>query len=217
MLQKFRSIATPSPSTPFSSETYWQHRHGSDRNSGAGSLGRSADYKAEIVNGLVARRKIGSVIEFGFGDGNQASRFDVPSYTGLDVSRDAVARARKKAGRDKRKIFHTLQDFTARPREFDLSLSLDVIDHLVEETVFSTYMERLFAAADRYVLICASDTDKATGAVHMRHCKYSAWITDHALAFRPAETWPHPDTYSGRSVPTETGFAFFRLFERRAQ
>ena len=44
-------------------------------------------------------------------------------------------------------------------RKADLSLSLDVIYHLVEDDVFEYYMRTLFEASNGYVIIYASDSD----------------------------------------------------------
>lgn len=41
----------------------------------------------------------------------------------------------------------------------DLSLSLDVIYHLVEDEVFETYINTLFKSARRYVIIYSSNSD----------------------------------------------------------
>ena len=53
------------------SRDYWEQRYSSGSNSGDGSRGKLAEFKAEIINSLVKDKKIESVIEFGCGDGNQ--------------------------------------------------------------------------------------------------------------------------------------------------
>src|SRR5579864_6395854 len=72
------------------SQTYWDQRYAEGGTSGSGSYGEQAAFKAEILNGFVARHGIQSVIEFGCGDGNQLSLASYPSYVGLDVSRTAI-------------------------------------------------------------------------------------------------------------------------------
>ena len=51
--------------------------------------------------------------------------------------------------------------FTDRAGVFtaDLALSLDVIYHLTEDTVFEAYMRHLFAAGSRFVIIYATDRE----------------------------------------------------------
>ncbi|MGZ4333195.1 MAG: hypothetical protein ACXVRJ_02835, partial [Gaiellaceae bacterium] len=72
------------------SASYWERRYRSGGDSGQGSYGPHADHKAAFLNGFVADRGIGSVIEFGCGDGNQLSLARYPTYLGLDVSQTAV-------------------------------------------------------------------------------------------------------------------------------
>ena len=72
------------------SQPYWERRYARGGDSGAGSYGRLAIFKAEFVNSFVRDHGIRSVIEFGCGDGNQLSLAEYPSYFGLDVSRSAV-------------------------------------------------------------------------------------------------------------------------------
>ena len=62
---------------PFSSTAYWRERYRSCRNSGRGSYGRLAVYKAHEVNWLVHRKKIRSVIDLGSGDGANTAHFAV--------------------------------------------------------------------------------------------------------------------------------------------
>ncbi len=53
------------------SNKYWTQRYAEGGNSGAGSYGKFARFKAEVINKFVSEREIKSVIEFGCGDGNQ--------------------------------------------------------------------------------------------------------------------------------------------------
>ena len=199
----------------FDSADYWTNRYEEGRNSGAGSYGRLAEYKAKTINALVTEKAVSSVVEFGSGDGNQASLFEFPNYTGLDVSPLVVERARDRFGDREGWAFDTVEAANVAPRSFDMSMSLDVIYHLVEDTVFDTYMHGLFAAADRFVLIYASDHDAETLNSHVRHRAYSDWVAAHAPEFQVARTLEQPFPKSALSRTADTSFAFFRLFERR--
>jgi hypothetical protein len=53
------------------SESYWQERYRQRRDSGNGSHGRPAEFKAKILNELVERHSIQTVIESGVGGGHQ--------------------------------------------------------------------------------------------------------------------------------------------------
>jgi hypothetical protein len=54
-----------------SSETYWIARYKRGGDSGRGSYGKLAQFKAGVINKFVEANKINTIIEFGCGDGNQ--------------------------------------------------------------------------------------------------------------------------------------------------
>jgi len=77
---------------PFRSAEYKDARYRAGGTSGAGSYGRLADYKAAVINGVIALNGIAHVADFGCGDGNLLSLLRPPAYTGLDVSETVLAR-----------------------------------------------------------------------------------------------------------------------------
>jgi len=196
-----------------SSADYWEGRYRSGGNSGKGSYGRLAVYKAHLINCLVHREKIETVVEFGSGDGHQASLFAIPHYTGVDVSSHAVDRCREAFGKRPGWDFVTAEDFVPS-RQYDLSLSLDVVYHLFEDAVFEQYMHRLFAAATRFVLVYSSDHEDPDRAVHVRHRKYSDWVRDNIPGWRCLRRFEQPYPRIGDEDPAGSSFAFFRLYGR---
>jgi len=198
----------------FDSAAYWDQRYHRGRTSGPGSYGRLAEFKADVVNGLVSGNGIGSIIEFGCGDGNQCRMFQVPVYLGVDVSSAALALARSAVGERDGWHFETVADYVAAPSRADMTLSLDVIYHLVEDEVFEAYMARLVAAADRLVVIYASDHNGPGGSPHVRHRHYSDWIASRAPDLRLVDTIANPFPFDPASDPAQTSFAFFRVFAR---
>lgn len=206
MIQKLRA-----PKLIDSSAEYWEDRYRSGGHSGAGSYSRLAEFKAEFINGYVAKNDIGSVIEFGSGDGAQLALAKYPDYVGVDVSETIVEKARAAfAGNETVRIFHTSEvgpDLNA-----DLTLSLDVIYHLVEDDVFNTYMRQLFAASDRAVIIYSSNKDQPC-APHVRHRKFTDWTSanrpDFKLVQHEPNRYPHND-----KDPDNTSFADFYVFEK---
>ena len=109
-------------------KSYWESRYRTGGNSGAGSYGRLAVYKASFLNRFVARHRISSVAELGCGDGEQLRRSAYPVYTGYDIAEAAVNLCRTKFAEDSTKAFYCLTDVrTLEPA--DLCLSLDVIYH----------------------------------------------------------------------------------------
>lgn len=200
-----------------SSAQYWDERYRRQGHSGAGSYGRLARFKASVLNRLVQECGIETVIEFGCGDGNQLSLADYADYTGFDVSAVAVAQCRRRfAGDDSKRFMHTDE---WRNQQADLTLSLDVIYHLVEEAVFAEYMRRLFSSSRRYVMIYASNDEKynallAAHVKHVRHRKFTDW-----LLVNPPGNW-RLKTFIANAYPFDprdsdnTSFADFYLFEK---
>src|SRR5262245_41742960 len=74
-----------------SSAGNWEKRYAHGRNSGVGSYGFLAEFKAEVLNRFVAAHQVQTVIEFGCGDGNQLTLAEYPTYLGFDVSRTAIS------------------------------------------------------------------------------------------------------------------------------
>lgn len=195
-----------------SSADYWEERYRSGGNSGAGSYSRLAAYKAEILNEFVTRNAISSVIEFGVGDGAQLSLANYPDYTGVDVSRTVVEATRQKFAADSAvRILHTSEvDDTYRA---DLALSLDVIYHLVEDSAFDIYMRQLFAAADRYAIIYASNFDSDWRDPHVRHRHFTSWVEREKVAFELVKTVRNRYPYDDKD-PNNTSFANFYIYRR---
>jgi len=114
----------------FSSSEYWQSRYEAKGTSGAGSYKHLAEFKAEILNAFVKENGITTVIEFGCGDGNQLLLSKYPKYVGYDVSKISVEICQNLFSNDPAKSFFMTKELQGEIAE--LSLSLDVIYHLVE-------------------------------------------------------------------------------------
>jgi len=177
---------------------YWERRYAGGRGSGSGSYGRSAAFKAEFLNALLSRTGANSVLELGCGDGAQLARIDYPRYVGIDVSPSIIARCVASFAQDPRKQF-----FAASARErwaegttYDLTLSLDVVYHLVEDEVFAAYMTDLFALSRRHVVIYSTNRDPGPGsepAPHVRHRRFTDWVEQHACDWTLSCFEPNPE------------------------
>lgn len=156
---------------------YWERRYAGGGDSGAGSAGRLAVYKAETVNRFVREHHIQSVVEFGCGDGRQLRLAEYPIYCGLDVSKSAVLRCRDLFAGDTSRCFERYRPELFNPHDFqaDMALSLEVIFHLTEDDVYNLYIRHLFATARRWVVIFSSDGADTTGGVfpHFRPRRFS--------------------------------------------
>ena len=132
---------------PFSgSKNFWEHKYDSGGNSGPGSYNQLANFKAEILNHIVKDNKILKVIEYGCGDGNQLRLAEYPSYIGFDVSQKAISLCEENFLNDQTKIFKLMSQYNGETAE--LTLSLDVIFHLIEDDIFYCYMKRLFDSSE---------------------------------------------------------------------
>lgn len=179
------------------SEEYWKERYRSGGNSGAGSYRKLAEFKAGVLNSFVKAKGVETVIEYGCGDGNQLELAEYPSYTGFDVSPEAVSRCRERFPDDKTKTFQLMKEY--RNETAELTLSLDVIFHLTEDEVFSVYMRRLFGSSKRFVIIYSSNTDQQEKfqAPHVKHRKFSEWIAQNEPGWKLLQHIPNQYPYKG--------------------
>lgn len=174
------------------SENYWIKRYQKGGNSGDGSYNQLAEFKAKIINDFAEKNQVKSSIEFGCGDGNQLKYLKLKTYTGFDVSPVAIEWCKKTFKNDAEKNFKLISDFKSDTAE--LSMSLDVIYHLIEDEVYDQYMKNLFNASSKYVIVYASNTNEnpATLAPHVKNRKFTDWVeknrTDYKqIAFIPNE------------------------------
>ena len=179
------------------SESYWINRYNAGGNSGDGSYNLLAEFKAEILNQFVYEKGIASVIEYGCGDGNQLSLAQYPKYIGFDVSPTALSKCIKYFSNDETKTFKLLEEYGGETAE--LTLSLDVIYHLVEDNVFVDHMNSLFDSSERFVVIYSSDTDENPGgtAPHVRHRNFSSWVTDNKTEWKLLNHIPNRYPFNG--------------------
>lgn len=163
----------------FNSKDYWENRYKKGGDSGAGSYGERAKYKASVVNKIVEDYNISSVIEFGCGDGNNLGFYNIEYYTGFDVSETAIEICLSKYENDLSKSFIWYNPRLFKPGGFksDLTLSLEVIFHLIEDEVFLKYMKNLFDTSSKYVCICSSNEEQGNDtSVHVKHRKFTDFI-----------------------------------------
>ncbi|MDR0723653.1 MAG: class I SAM-dependent methyltransferase [Endomicrobium sp.] len=196
----------------FRSSEYWEKRYIDGGNSGAGSYGRVAEFKAEILNNFVNENNIQSVIEFGCGEGNQLLFLNYPKYTGYDVSKTAVALCRNKFIDDKSKQFYLLNEYHNEKAE--LTLSLDVIFHLIENNVFDNYMSLLFSSSERHVIIYSSNKVEYTPAKHVKHRKFTDWIEKNKREWQLIKKIPNRYPGNDKDGNGNSSFCDFYIFEK---
>lgn len=217
LVRAVRDRLFPARKLPFqTSAQYWNDRYESGGNSGEGSYGPLARYKADFINDFLDREAVASGIELGCGDGNQASLLRFPSYIGVDISDKCIDWARRHVRRPGWS-FMTLDAFqqsSPRPTA-EVGLSLDVVYHLVEDEVYRRYLADLFAASTRFVIVYSSDRDDYDPAFpHVRHRP----VVDDIARAHPG--WAHVETFDNPFYrePDAQGygsFARFHLFAKR--
>ena len=198
--------------TGLSSAAYWEARYGGGGTSGSGSRGRLLTCKAALVNGLIADNAIRSVLDLGCGDGELAALLAAPAYVGLDVSPTAVARcAARFAGRPHMRFLTV--DRAAEAPQAELTLSLDVMFHLVEDAAFATHLALLFGRTHRFVLIYSSNAEQGWPSPHVRHRRFTETVATTQPDWRLLAHLPNPYPFDP-ARPDETSFADFFLYGR---
>lgn len=176
------------------SASYWENRYAEGGNSGDGSGGVLAEWKADVLNRFVADRHIHNVIEFGCGDGRQLALAEYPDYLGLDVSPTALELCRERFLGDRQKTFGSLPlAHSITPR--DLALSLDVIFHLVEDDVYGKHITDVFNASQRYVILYTTDSELEGAewtAPHVRHRRVSQGVMAENGNWRVIDRYENP-------------------------
>lgn len=189
---------------------YWDERYKNNRNSGAGSYGQLAEFKADVINKFVKDYDIQTVAEFGCGDGNQLSLANYPTYIGYDVSNYIVEQCKNIFKHDCTKNFYHISKYNPRIVS-ELTLSLDVIFHLVEDKVFEDYMTKLFESSYRYVIIYSSNNKHLKSkSLHVRHRTFTDWID--TSAWRQIGFIPNKYPFNKDYLST-TSFADFYFYE----
>jgi hypothetical protein len=213
MFLKGKNASNPDFQT---SEQYWKQRYEMGGNSGAGSYSRLAEFKAEVLNQFVKENDISTVIEFGSGDGNQLKYLTFPGYIGFDISPKAVEDCRSIYGADGTKQFLLLEDYAGEKAQ--LTLSLDVIFHLIEDSVFDAYMRRLFEASEKYVIIYSSNQPNEEfeeRVPHVKHRRFTDWTTQHAAEFKLLSHIPNKYPFDGDG--SRSSYSDFFVFGRKGE
>lgn len=195
---------------PFSSsEKYWIRRYNSGGNSGAGSYNKLAEFKAEILNNFVKENKVSTVIEYGCGDGNQLKLAFYPSYLGFDISPAAIKLCHDIFQHDKNKSFKLMSEYNHETAL--LTLSLDVLYHLVEDAIYTSYLERLFDSSQRFVIIYSSDFDEEQ-KYHERRRQFTPWIKTKKPHWNLIRHLPNRYPYNGKKE--ESSLSDFYIYEK---
>ena len=191
------------------SEEYWIKRYNSGGTSGEGSYKVLAKYKAETINFFVKEKNIARIIEYGCGDGNQLKLAEYPLYIGYDISQKAIQVCQNLFQYDKTKSFRLLTEYNGETAQ--LTLSLDVIYHLIEDNIYYSHMECLFSSSERFVIIYSSDYDDEQ-KYHEKRRKFTEWIKANKTQWELIRYMPNRFPYN---IKTEKGsLSDFYIYEK---
>lgn len=153
----------------FDSKDFWEKRYLSGGNSGCGSYGNLALFKANIINEFIKNNNIDTIIDYGVGDGNQLKLIDTQNknYIGIDISHTILKKCKEIFIKDNTKIFLHTDDINDNLKA-NLVISCDVIYHLIEEKTYLEYMKNLFNMSTKYVIIYS----KNENLNHVEHVKF---------------------------------------------
>ena len=183
---------------------YWENRYNSGGNSGLGSYGKYAEYKAKIINEYILKLEIKSISDFGSGDGNQISLLDgYETYCGYDISEYILNKCREiYKNNSKIKFVNKINEL---PKS-DMCLSLDVLYHIVDENEFKNYINHLFEKSMKYVLIFTSNHNRndKNSVSHIFHRKTVDYIIDNIKEFKLI------DTIITNSLDTSANFYLYK-------
>lgn len=197
-----------------SSTDYWRRRYRAGLDSGAGSYGRLAEFKAQVLNDFVATHNVRSVLELGCGDGNQLALANYPSYVGLDVSGEAIDLCLRRFTDDATKAFLWYDPVRtvrmASHLSADLVLSLDVIYHLLEDNVYDRYLELLFGYSRHWAIIYSSNRPTHDGAWHVRNREFTRDIATRFSDFELVRVIENPH----RDLTPADFYIYRRVTER---
>jgi hypothetical protein len=160
---------------------YWNERYKKGETSGKGSYNDYAKFKAKIINDILKNNNINNVIDFGCGDGNQLNLYDLDQieYHAYDVSKSLINKLRIQYPLYK---FYYYEDKMLIP-SCDLTMSIDVIYHLVEEDIYQNYLKLLFEKSNNYVLIYSTNYDHDPKN-HIKHRIFTKDIEENIVNFK---------------------------------
>lgn len=201
-----------------SSAQYWNQRYINNGNSGSGSYGRLAEFKARTVNDFLDEKGIDTTIEIGCGDGNQLSMIHYKNYVGVDVS-PVIIEKNKIKFKDLRnyEFYCSLSERESYiQKKFDLSISMDVIFHLLEDSVFTSYIDDLFSLSNRFVVIYSSNHEEYTPWPEFRHRNFTGYIQQNYPEWNLIRYLPNPYPYK-IGEESETSSSDFYFYEKKNQ
>ena len=121
--------------------------------------------------------EIKSIIDFGFGDGNQIKDIKIDSYIGFDISKTIVEKCRNKYKEDKKQFYLYEGELLSDEYKRELGLSLDVLYHVLEEDMYERYLKNLFNLSEKYVIIYSQNKNHNEGG-HIKGREFTSYVLE---------------------------------------
>jgi len=137
----------------FNYKKYWEERYSRGRDSGSGSYGKNAAFKAEIVNRVIEDYHCKNMVEFGCGDANQMTLFTRIPYVGYDISSTIIERDKKKYADLPQSEFLIMDMGADYSNIKDLSICVDVLFHLTIEEDWLKLIDHVCKAGKKMIVI----------------------------------------------------------------
>lgn len=150
----------------------WKNR---PDNSGSGSRGSLAAFKASFINDFVKEKNISSIIDFGCGDLYNASLFNVKEYLGIDIVDHQIP---EKVLAQSFKTLTTRFDQVELDKGSDLVICLDVLYHILKDELeyLKSTLEKIVELSSDYIVIYAQDSrDTKFSNLYSGHLYNSPW------------------------------------------
>ena len=131
----------------FDNKNFWNDRYRTnmDKGSGPGSRGEQLELKNKIIQDLINKEGIRSVLDIGCGDIEILNGIEIPKYTGIDISEIVTARNREL--RPQWEFLCVDVGSTYEPEPADLVLCLDVLIHQKRRTAYDAIVTKAIRSA----------------------------------------------------------------------
>jgi SAM-dependent methyltransferase len=180
VLRIMRNRKAPRLESLNSINKYWEARYSDGGNSGVGSYGETAQFKASTINSILEKFDIKSVIDFGCGDGAQLKLLNLSGrrYLGIDVSATAInlCEGLQLPSNYSFSTWDGISLSASQIHKFDLAMSNDVIYHLTDDFAYENYLNALFECSN-FVLIFSMNYENPKWDGHVRHRKFTDRIS----------------------------------------
>lgn len=133
----------------------WRYAVNPELGSGVGSRGEALSAKRRMLEQLDEILQPESVIDVGSGDLESTTGLFVGRYTGIDISAEAIARARD-ARPDADWVHGSVAD---RTQDADLVLCLDVLIHQSERAGYDALIDEIVSASTRALVVSGYEVD----------------------------------------------------------